>query len=199
MKKLMMILAATTVMSAAALAGDGKTFVHVGGAGVLFNSGLVKANNPGVTAASVTDNLTVTVEAGRYLTDNFSLSLAAGFPPTNDLLTNGAKSGTATYGSVIAGGQYHITSLGSFQPYVGAGLAYNITFSTSKLAGADIVIDNGFAPVLQIGAEMPVNNNLGVFVDVKKMFYTAHVTKGALIEDVRLDPWIISAGLAVRF
>jgi outer membrane protein len=178
-------------------------FVHVGAAGVLFDSGLSATNNPAVLNATVTNNFTATLEVGAYLTDNISVSLAGGFPPTNDLMTTTAagtaKSGTATYGSLILGAQYHFNELGAIRPYIGGGLAYNITFNTTVVAGSPLQIDNNFGGVLQAGMEAPVSDNMGVFVDVKKMFATAHATKGALQEDIRLNPWIISAGLNFTF
>jgi outer membrane protein len=178
-------------------------FVHVGAAGVLFDSGLVTANNPAILNTTVTNNFTASLELGRYLTDQFSVSLSAGLPPTNDVMTTtGAgtnKTGSATYGSLILDAQYHFNMDGDIRPYVGAGVAYNMTFNTSVVSGSSLKIDNNFGAVLQAGVEAPISENVGVFLDVKKMFATAHATKGALQEDIRLNPWIISAGVSFSF
>ena len=211
MKKFLMASAAIFTLATAAHAADVAPvvmeqkdwFVHVGGAGVFFNSGLTSTNVPAILNTTVSDNITVTTEFGRYITNNISLSLSAGLPPTNDLfVTTGAgtaRTGSATYGSAILGGQYHFNRAGTVKPYLGGGVAYNIIFGTTSTNATPVNIDNGFGAVLQAGVELDVSSNVGVFMDVKKMFYTAHVTKGAIDEQVRLDPWIVSAGLAFRF
>ena len=88
-------------------------FVHVGAAGVLFNSGLNAATPSFPSSAynvKATDNFTALVEVGRYLNDNISFTVAAGLPPTDDLWitvngNNASRVGSVTYGSVIAAAQ----------------------------------------------------------------------------------------------
>ena len=184
-------------------------FVHVGAAGVLFNSGLNAATPSFPSSAynvKATDNFTALVEVGRYLNDNISFTLAAGLPPTDDLWitvngNNASRVGSVTYGSVIAAAQYHFNLSPQFRPYVGIGASYNITFSTqpNNPPYTSLSVANGFGAVLQAGAEMDVTKNVGVFVDVKKMFASTTVTVPGRVVDAHMNPWIISAGLNFRF
>ena len=225
MKKLLIALSGScAVFTGAAHAADigpvmdpAKWYVHLGAEGVLFDSALNSGTISGVplpatAAAHVTNNLTASIEVGRYVTDNISFSLSAGLPPTNDIYGDGAlaglgRIGSATYGAFIIGGQYHITSLGQFKPYVGAGVSYDVIFGTSD--GSIIKnfhVDNGFGFALQAGAEYDISEHIGLFVDAKKLFANAHATgnefgspKLPMDANLRLNPWLVSAGLNIRF
>ena len=69
----------------------GATYVAPDSAGTLPLLGL---------PVTVGNAFTGSAEAGRFLGDRFSLSLAAGFPPTHDILVAGVKQGTVTLGAV---------------------------------------------------------------------------------------------------
>ena len=184
-------------------------FLKVGVSGVIFDSSLSSTNQTRlISGASVTNNITGTIEAGRYLTDGFAIAVAAGIPPTNDLhatiLGTDTLIGSATYGSLMALAQYHFNRGGQISPYLGAGIAYNVTFATSpNFPVTSLSIDNGFAPVLQAGVDFKVADHISLFADVKKEFYTAHAsTIGGLPPTsnyVRLDPWIVTAGVGFSF
>ncbi len=193
-----------------------KWFVHVGATGVFFNSGLdsisVGGFSPPGAAAHVTDNITANLEIGRYLTDHVSMSLFAGIPPTNDVVADGTiaglgRLGSATYGAIILGAQYHFNMMGKLKPYLGAGVSYDAIFSNSDGALKSFHVDNGVGVALQAGTEIDLSEHLGLFVDVKKLFASAHATgleptmHGLAPVDatLHLNPWIVSAGLNLRF
>ncbi len=183
-------------------------FVHVGAAGVFFDSGANSATPaflPGYDVRA-TDNYTGTVEVGRFLTENFSVSLAAGLPPTNDLwiTLNDAdfrRVGSVTYGSLILGGQYHLNLSEHFKPYVGAGASYNITLDTkpNNPPFSALDVSNSFGAVLQAGVDLSVTDHVGLFVDAKKMFASTTVATPTRVVDAHMNPWIVSAGLGFNF
>ena len=146
---------------------------------------------------TVGNAFTGSVEAGRFFGDRFSLSLTGGIPPTHDVLLNGTKLGTVTLGAFALDGQFHLINQGPFDLYVGGGLAYNIYFSTTILGVSSV--DSGFAPVLQAGAEYKVSDSIGIFVDVKKEFFTTTVHLGTPTFKERLDPLAVTAGVAFHF
>ena len=146
---------------------------------------------------TVSNAFTGSVEAGRFFGDRFSLSLTAGIPPTHDILVSGAKAGTVTLGAVALDGQFHLINKGPFDLYIGGGLAYNMYFSNT-VPGVSSV-DSGFAPVLQAGAEYKVSESIGVFVDVKKEFFTTTVHHALGPFQERLDPLAVTAGVAFHF
>ncbi len=171
-------------------------FVKLGGTYIMPDSAgtLPRLLRP----VTVGNAFTGTIEAGRFFNDRFSLSMTAGIPPTHDVLVSGVKAGTVTLGAFALDGQFHLINQGPLDLYLGGGLAYNIYFSNT-VPGVTSV-DGGFAPVLQIGVEYEVSSNWGVFVDLKKEFFTAtvhHAVLGAYPE--RLDPLAVTAGVAFHF
>ena len=97
--------------------------------------------------------------------------------------------------------QYHFAPKSSFSPYVGAGLNYMIFYHTKNYNGFNVDVGDGLGEALQAGADLAVNKRVNVNVDVKKIFFRtdANINAGALKSHVQLDPWVISAGLGVKF
>jgi outer membrane protein len=94
--------------------------------------------------------------------------------------------------------QYHLP-MGSFKPYVGAGINYT-RFSSVKLpAGVDID-RNSFGAALQVGVDIPLQKNLYLNLDVKKVFIKTDVSlAGAKIGTFKVDPVLVGVGLGWRF
>ena len=202
MKKILVAAASIYAMSAVAHAADVAPvmdqkdwFVKLGGTYVVPDSaGTFPFPPVPVTIGNV---FTGTVEAGRFINDRFSVSLTAGIPPTHDVFVAGVKKGTVTLGAFALDGQFHLINNGKFDLYMGGGLAYNVYFSNSVPGVSGV--DGGFAPVLQVGAEYKVSDTVGVFVDVKKEFFTTTVHLGGPSFKERLDPLAATVGVAFHF
>ena len=97
--------------------------------------------------------------------------------------------------------QYHFDPNGPIRPYVGAGVNYTVFYDAhSALPG--IGFKNSFGWALQAGADVPVGDGpYFLNFDVKKVFLGTHVhaAAGAVQASARLNPWIIGAGLGLRF
>ena len=204
MKKFLALAASFCAMSVAAHAADvapvldqKEWFVKIGGTYVLPDSAGTISTRAGPAPVTVGNAFTGTIEAGRYFSDRFSVSLTGGIPPTHDIFIGGVKQGTVTLGAFALDGQFHLTDRGPLDLYVGGGLAYNVYFSNT-VPGVTSV-DGGFAPVLQIGAEYKVSDSVGIFADVKKEFFTTTVYSAAPAFKERLDPLAITAGVAFHF
>ena len=203
MKKFLAAAASICAMSVVAHAADiapaldqKDWFVKVGGTYVIPDSAgtLPRLGRP----VTVGNAFTGSVEAGRFLSDRFSVSLTVGIPPTHDVLVSGVKVGTVTLGAAALDAQFHLINNGPFDLYLGGGVAYNMYVSNTVpfVTG----VDSGFAPVLQVGAEYKFANNIGVFADVKKEFFTTTVHHAILGNyQERLDPLAITVGLALHF
>ena len=101
--------------------------------------------------------------------------------------------------------------LGPVRPYVGAGPAYFLWVAddpgaaTLPLGVTETNLSNELGLALQAGFDLPVNDKgLGISVDVKRYFIdtTARWFVGntlAIETEHKLDPWVISAGIAYRF
>lgn len=106
--------------------------------------------------------------------------------------------------------KYHLNA-GGVSPYVGAGPAFFLFLGEDPGAAAvalgadDFDMTNEFGVALQAGIDIPVNDRgLGVSLDAKRYFIgtTARWYAGGVkvIEtEHNLDPWVLSAGLALRF
>ena len=160
------------------------------------------------TALDTKSHYTPTVQIGRFIGRNFAASLTVGIPPHIEI--NGAgtlepygKLAETTYGPATLTLQYRPIREGTIQPYVGAGLAYMLVFSTDDAAFQDVEIDDDLAPALEGGVDFMLNDRYGIFVDAKKAFLRteARGTFGGapVVGQVRLDPWALSAGVTFRF
>lgn len=97
--------------------------------------------------------------------------------------------------------QYHFAPKSRFSPYVGAGVNYMIFYSGKDYSGFTVRTHDGFGPALQAGADYAVTRRVNLNLDVKKIFFRtdASIDGGALKSHVQLDPWVISAGLGLKF
>ena len=207
MKKFLMASAAVFALATAAHAADvvpvvmdqKDWFVKIGGSYVMPDSAGNVLTRGGPAPVTVGNAFTGSIEAGRFFGDRFSVSLTGGIPPTHDVIIGGVKQGTVTLGAFALDGQFHVINNGPLDLYVGGGLAYNIYFSNT-VPGVTSV-DSGFAPVLQAGVEYKASQTLGIFVDVKKEFFTTtvHTTPAAFSFQERLDPLVVTAGVALHF
>ncbi len=205
MNKFLIATASICAMSVAAHAADvvpvamdpKDWFVKIGGSFVMPDSaGTIPRVGFPVT---VSNAFTGSIEAGRFFGDRFSVSLTGGIPPTHDVIVGGVNKGTVTLGAFALDGQFHVINNGPLDFYLGGGLAYNIYFSNT-VPGVTSV-DSGFAPVLQAGVEYKASQTLGIFVDVKKELFTTtvHNTPAVLSFQERLDPLVVTAGVAIHF
>lgn len=109
--------------------------------------------------------------------------------------------------------KYHVTTGSAIKPYIGAGPSYFLMFgekagATARAIGATKAkVSDTVGVALQAGVDVALNDKgLGLSLDAKRYFlgdvkarwYDAN---GVKILDTRhkLDPWVLSAGLAWRF
>lgn len=178
----------------------------------------INVNLPGLPATTQTkanDNVTPTIAIEYFVTDNVSIETIAGMTqhdvdasaglPVGAELVSNAKLIPATVTAKL-----HF-DLGGVKPYVGAGPSYFLWVgdkpgaATLPLGVTETNLSNEFGVALQAGFDVPVNDKgLGISVDVKRYFIdtTARWFVGntlAIETEHKLDPWVISAGLAYRF
>ncbi|WP_264394266.1 OmpW/AlkL family protein [Porphyrobacter sp. ULC335] len=178
----------------------------------------INVNLPGLPATLQTkanDNVTPTLAIEYFVTNNISIETIAGMTqhdvdtlaglPAGAELVSNAKLIPAT---VTA--KYHF-DLGGIKPYVGAGPAYFLWVgdkrgaATVPLGVTRTDLSDEFGVALQAGMDVPLGDKgLGLSFDVKRYFIdtTARWFVGntlAIETEHKLDPWVISAGLAYRF
>lgn len=97
--------------------------------------------------------------------------------------------------------QYHFAPEEKVSPYLGAGVNYMIFYSGEDQNGFRVDVDDGFGWALQAGVDVAVKERWSANLDVKKVFFEtdASINGGMLKSKVKLDPWVLSAGLGYRF
>lgn len=170
---------------------------------------------PAGTQTAANDNVVPTVAVEYFFSDNFSVETiccmtqhdvdaVSGLPAGAELVSN-AKVIPATFTA-----KFHFDA-GAIKPYIGAGPTYFIWINekpgaaTIPLGVTRFKMSNELGLALQAGADVPLNDKgLSLSVDAKKYFVdtTARWFAGntLAIETVhKVDPWVLSAGLAWRF
>ena len=101
--------------------------------------------------------------------------------------------------------QYHFTNFGAFKPNVGVGVNYTHYFNNS--AGplfANLKIRDSWGVAAQIGFDYMIDKHWGINFDVKRIYMqpNARVTLLPALPiraKVKIDPWIIGAGVTYKF
>jgi len=214
-------LAAATALASPAHAGspEGRWQLKLLGTGVLVDGKITKVDKdavglPAGSQADINDNAVPTVAVEWYATRNVSIE-------TICCLTQHHASGA---GALAGAGlvdhvmilpatvtvKYHLDA-GPVNPYVGVGP--RVFFFIDERPGATpapfanrVRLDNRAGVALQAGLDIPVNSSgMGVSLDAKKYFIgtTAHFINAAgaevLTTEHKLDPWVVSGGVYLRF
>lgn len=111
--------------------------------------------------------------------------------------------------------QYHFMPENNIRPYVGVGVNYTAFLwndATDQLEAAvgpvDVDMDNRFTWAAQIGADVDLNDRWYFNVDVKYIDIDSTasllIKNGALANtglrvDVDINPWVVGAGIGMRF
>jgi outer membrane protein len=213
-----MVFAAGAIFAAAstaAAAEPGRIFLHAGpGAVILSESAQMKAGGQPLEGATVyiRSQVTAIVEAGVYLTPNVALSYTGGIPPLAKVEGAGTLRGVGTVGKALYGpmavtATYHfglpMRMPMDVRPYVGAGPVYMHVFRNEDALLTRLKVKDAFGVAVQAGAEAMLNDHVGAFVDVKKARLRTDATgmlgPAPVASRVKLDPLVLSAGVAFRF
>lgn len=223
MRKLPLLLAtaafAAAVQPAHAQEGQGRLQVKLLATGVLPDGKIDKVRTdliglPAGTQTSANDNVVPTLAIEYFVSPAVSVETiccmtqhdvdgTAGLPGAE--LVSNAKLVPATVTV-----KYHFNP-GGVSPYVGAGPAYFLFFkekpgaATRTLGTTRFDMSNELGFALQAGVDIPVNDSgLAVSLDAKRYFIDTNArwfagTTKVLETRHQLDPWVISAGVALRF
>jgi len=124
------------------------------------------------------------------LPDKFYIKSVAGLLPI----------GTITELSPMVTVQYHFTQLDRLKPYVGVGLNYTRILSTNLLWGLSDISRHSFGGIVQAGVDIPVDKNIYLNLDVKKLWVRNKVYLGDTKQGtLKMDPTLVSVGMGYRF
>jgi outer membrane protein len=179
--------------------------VRVRGLGVITEDNGYVDGIPG-SDLSYSDTIVPELDISYYFTDNLAAELVLGTTYAN-ISGEGTVAGLGTVGKVwllppTLTLQYHLTNLGAFKPYVGAGINYTIFYNQDgKGPFSDIDVEDTFGFALQAGVDYMIDEHWGINFDVKKLFLEPEWTanNGTLSGKAELNPWLIGTGITYRF
>ncbi len=143
-------------------------YVDVGLAGLLFdtNASINVAGNPlPGSNLHASNNVTLGLGIGYFVTPNVSLLAVLGVPPTTTLTGQGSLSGLTlgkvTYGPSMLVANYHFRQFGAFQPFLGAGITYTVVFGTQDNAIANLKVNDSIGAVIRTGFDVMFSDQWG--------------------------------------
>ena len=196
--------------------------VRVRALGVVPDTGASTVNVQNVPALStpysslsVGNSVVPELDISYYFNPNIALELILGVTQnfvTGNGALNGLNIGSTWLLPPTLTAQYHFTNMGSFQPYVGAGINLTIPFGTVNagattpggLTTTQFSLNTAVGLALQAGFDYMIDRNWGINFDVKKLIlrpgYNATVNGTIPVSGTAaLDPWLIGAGVTYRF
>lgn len=154
---------------------------------------------------SINDKLIPEIDLSYFFMPQFAVELVLTYPQKQTIRSGGTEIGSLKHLPPTLTAQYHFAPLGTFRPYVGAGLNYtrfsNVTFDPAVQAALQPTLSrNSFGLALQAGLDYQVANNLYVNIDVKKVQIRTDVSSaGTKVGTFKVDPWLIGVGIGRRF
>jgi outer membrane protein len=150
---------------------------------------------------SANDKVIPEVDISYFFSPNLAAELILTVPQKHDVRLNGAVIGSLKHLPPTLTLQYHFDTVGGkFKPYVGAGINYT-RFSSVKLPDASYSIEKSSVGLaLQAGVDIPLDKNLYLNFDVKKVQIRTDLTvAGTNYGAVKVDPVLFGVGLGWRF
>jgi outer membrane protein len=192
-------------------------YVNLGVAGLLFDtSASINAAGSPLPGANLhaSNNVTLGLGIGYFVTPDISLLALLGVPPETTLTGRGSLSGLTlgkvTYGPSMLTANYHFRQFGAFQPFLGAGMTYTIVFGTKDDVIVNLRVSNSIGAVVRGGFDVMFSDRWGAFFSVSKVFVTTKASGNVnpaiptlggapASAHVSFDPLILFSGVTYRF
>ena len=119
---------------------------------------------------SINDKVIPEFDISYFVTPQFAVELVLTYPQKQTLRSNGVEIGSLKHLPPTLTAQYHVTTLGAFKPYVGAGLNYtrfsDVQFNPAVQAALQPSIDkNSFGLAVQAGFDWALNDRVVLNLD----------------------------------
>ena len=155
----------------------------------------------------VDSNTIPEIDFSYYFTKNIAAELILAVGSRHDVNIGGsgnnagAKLGSINLLPPTLTAQWHFNPDQTIDPYVGAGMSYIRAMDRNlNLGAAGITVErNMFGPVIQAGADYNLPNKWLVNFDVKKIWFSTDVSTTTKIDNLDIDPWVVSFGVGKKF
>lgn len=159
----------------------------------------------GVAADKITVSSKVfpDIDIAYYPQKHIALELVLTYPQQHDVKLNGTKIGTFKHLPPTLLAQYHFLPDGLVRPYVGVGanltLISNVDLKVPGVGALDLE-KSSVGAAGQVGADIRIVPGKYLNLDVKKVMIGSDVLLGSTkVSAVKVDPWLVSVGLGMRF
>jgi outer membrane protein len=188
-------------------------YIDIGLAGLFFDTDAsIKAAGSHLPGAnlSASNNFTLGIGIGYFVTPEVSLLAILGVPPTTTLTGQGTLSGLTlgkvTYGPSMLVANYHFRQFGAVQPFLGAGITYTVVFGTKDNAISNLRVSNSLGAAIRAGADVMFSDRWGAFLSVSKVFVSTNASGSAatlggapVSAHVDFSPLVLFSGITYRF
>jgi len=161
----------------------------------------------------VDSNTIPEIDFSYYITKNIAAELILATGTRHDVTVTPGTASAKNLGSVnllppTLTAQWHFNPDQTFDPYVGAGVSYVRAMDNGLKAenGLPIRISrNSFGPAIQAGFDYNLENKWLINFDVKKIWFDTKVEANTAtgvwtkIDQLDVDPWVVSVGFGKKF
>lgn len=164
---------------------------------------------------ALADSETYGLSIGYFFSDNISVDLVVGIPPstniTGEAQVEGLPIGSIMYAPLILSLEHSVFRIGSFRPFVGAGINYSLILSETDGGVEELQVDNFLAPVIKVGFDLQLFDRLGVgfnFLRILNATTSVNGKVGSSVPElsgapvsstVDLDPTVFQFGINLIF
>lgn len=159
--------------------------------------------NVAADAITVSSKVFPDIDIAYFFHKNIAAELVLTYPQQHDVKLNDTKIGTFKHLPPTLLLQYHFIPDGIVRPYVGVGA--NLTLISSvdiKVPGVGALDleSSSIGGAAQVGADIKLAPGKFLNLDVKKVMIGSDVLLGTTkVSAVKVDPFLISVGLGLRF
>ncbi|MGI4955102.1 MAG: OmpW/AlkL family protein, partial [Janthinobacterium lividum] len=188
-----------------------KIYVRLGVAGVIFEpDATFRVQDQKLPGAQIglSSNVTLSGEAGYYVSLSISFSMTGGVPPKTHATGEGSIAsqgllGSVRYGTIVALADYHFNKTGRLQPWFGAGPAFLLVLSNNGAAIQNLRVSNRWGAALQVGTSYMLSAHWGLFASATQSFVGSEGRGdlGPYSVDTKfaLNPVALQSGVELRF
>lgn len=166
------------------------------------NLNMTNTNTTPVAGLGVSNKTIPEVDISYFFNKNVAAELILTVPQQMHVVSAGGDVGTFKALPPTLTVQYHFTDLNGYKPYVGAGVNFTKITSVSLANGAFGLDNHSYGFALQAGVDVPLNKQVSLNFDVKKVQIQSDVyvaATGAKAGTLKLDPTLIGVGIGYRF
>ena len=163
-------------------------------------------NLSGYQRLEVDSNTIPEIDFSYYFTKNIAAELILATGTRHDVNAIANDGSISKLGSInllppTLTAQWHFNPDQTIDPYIGAGVSYIRAMDRNlNLSTTGITVDrNMFGPALQAGVDYNLQDKWLVNIDVKKIWFNTDVNTTSKIDNLDVDPWVVSFGVGKKF